>query len=142
MEIPDELLFETCYQQGSVFYFSEEELSTTEPHFFIVINLSPRSQQIFILAVSSSKVSKSFKRRSDVSSETLVLVSPDEYQGFTRESIIDCNRVFQKSVNEIREKHRKGRLKSKPPFPEKLLKRIVDGVKKSKLIENKIKELL
>ncbi len=52
------------------------------------------------------------------------------------------NRVFCKSINEIKEKHKTGKLKSKPPFPKELLKKIIEGVKKSRLIDNKTKELL
>lgn len=142
MEIPDDLLFEICYKQGSVFYFVDEELSSQEPHFFIVLNHSPSSQQVFILAVSSHQVLKTYYRRPNEQIETLIEITPSDYEGFTKDSIIDCNRVFQKSIADIKEKHKSGKLKSKPTFPEELLKKVINGVKKSKLIEKNIKDLL
>ena len=79
MEIPDDLLFKICYKQGSVFYFADEELSSQEPHFFIVLNHSPSSQQVFILAVSSHQVLKSYYRRPNEPIETLIEINPSEY---------------------------------------------------------------
>ena len=142
MEIPDDVVFETVYKKGAVFYFVEEEFSSTEPHFFIILNHSPQAQKVFILAIPSHRVMATYYRRPEATVETLIQVSPTEYEGFTKDSIIDCNRVMVKSITEIKDKHQAGKLRLKPDFPDNLLKKLVNGVKSSPLIEKRLKDLL
>ncbi len=43
-------------REGSVYYFTERTLTSPEPHYFIVVNAHPLTQQVLLLSVVTSKV--------------------------------------------------------------------------------------
>lgn len=113
MEIPAEVRVLGAIQSGSVFYFEEENLDTTDAHFFIVVNKDPRTEELLILVVASSQVEKRKKRASTLGFplETLVFISPAEYPLFTKDTVIDCNRAFEKTPQSLVDKFAMGRLR-------------------------------
>ena len=87
-------------QAGSVYYFEEENLSSSEPHYFVVLNKCPRTEELLILVCASSQVEKrkQIAKKLGFPSETLVSISPSDYCLFTKETVIDCNRAFEKTI--------------------------------------------
>ena len=77
-------------REGSVYYFVERSLTSAEPHYFIVVNFEPLTQQVLLLSVVTSKVAEVKSRRSD-SLETIVEISPDAFDVLKKASVIDCN---------------------------------------------------
>lgn len=51
---------------GSVYYFVDRQLTSPEPHYFIVLNVRPLQQKILILGIITSKVEKVRQRRADL----------------------------------------------------------------------------
>jgi len=81
-------------QTGSVYYFEEEQLTSDEAHYFVVLNQSPRTEDLLILVCASSQVEKRKEviKKLQFPPETLVFISPEEYPIFTKDTVIDCNR--------------------------------------------------
>jgi hypothetical protein len=77
-------------REGSVYYFVDRSLTSAEPHYFIVVNFEPLTQQLLLLSVVTSKVDEVRRRRSDCL-ETVVEISPEAFDVLTKASIVDCN---------------------------------------------------
>ncbi|MFA6602135.1 MAG: hypothetical protein WCT02_04775 [Candidatus Paceibacterota bacterium] len=131
--------------RGSVYYFEDGDLSSTEPHYFIVLNKNPKTEEVVILACASSQVEKrkQVAQRLGFSAETLVIVLPDEYKEFTKETVIDCNRVFEKSAETLIEKLNQGKLRvCTEQMPEKVVKKMIVGILASNQVSKNIQSML
>jgi hypothetical protein len=105
---------------GCVFYFPETGFVSTKAHYFIVINKEPvNPQELFLVCVSSQiEKIKSINKRSP---ETCLEISKVQYSEFTKDSIVDCNNVFVKSIDEIILKMEQGILKQKNNISEDIV---------------------
>ena len=145
MEIPADIQILASIKTGSVYYFEEESLSSDEPHYFVILNKNPRSEESLILVCASSQVDKRKEicRKLGFPPETLVVISPTEYPLFIKPTIIDCNRAFEKTAQSLIEK-----LKNKKlgvcieMMPENIIKKLIDGVLISSQITEDVKEML
>jgi hypothetical protein len=142
VEIPPEIAIKSTIQPGSVYYFPEESLHSTEPHYFVVININPLNDSAIILTCSSSKIEKVKSRRKSCPSVTLIEINPIQYPDFSIQSIIDCNVIFEKSISQIVEKLSSGNLRLKTEMDLSLVNSIRKGIMASPLIENRIKDIL
>lgn len=142
MEIPAKTQIAALLSSGAVFYFPEKTFITSDPHYFIVMNSNPTKEDDLILVVASSQIEKVLKRRKDESSETCVIIKPDEYKQFTKETVIDCNSCYRKNFTELVDLLEKRQLKFYLRLDDNLIKRLVNGIKKSRLIEQRIKDII
>ena len=140
-KIPPEII-RASIKTGSVYYFSEDSFSTADPHYFVVLNCNPRTSEVIILGCASSQIEKTLMRRSYCSPETLVLITPDEYDEFSETSIFDCNRTINRTIDEIMQKYSDGKLKIKTEMNNTLVDRLKQAVIASNQIEPRIKALL
>ncbi|MFZ4394892.1 MAG: hypothetical protein ACOYOU_04615 [Kiritimatiellia bacterium] len=127
---------------GTVYYFDHRRLSSVEPLFFVVINADPQSGNVLIMTVGSSQIVKTQERRKDFPSETLVIVDPVEYSDFSKQTIVDCNQVFELSKEELIQKFNARELRYHKDLPEKILKRIWRGVRLSPRVDEIHKNLI
>lgn len=144
IEIPAEIRIKATIKPGAVYYFPEVSFSSPDPHYFIVLNNDPVSTNVVILVCSTSKIEKVEKRISHygISKETIVKISKDAYACFTKDSVINCNDVRSKSIDEIIEKLESGKLKIKAKMPREIVDKLVLAVRKSPLVEQEIKNML
>lgn len=77
-------------REGTVYYFAHHSLTSPEPHYFIVVNSDPLAQKILLLSVVTSQVEK-VKLRRKACLETVVEISPADFDVLTKPSIVDCN---------------------------------------------------
>jgi hypothetical protein len=63
-------------------------------------------------------------RRKSCPSETLVEITPNQYSGFSRKSIIDCNYVYGRSIEEIAGMLSRRKLRVKPVMGLRLIKKL------------------
>jgi hypothetical protein len=114
-------------------------------HYFVVLNRNPQTEEILILAIASSQVEK---RKEIIIKlgfpvETLVKISPTEYTQFTKETVIDCNRAFEKSIQSLKDKLEAGRLKvCVEIMPEEIVTKIVQGMLVSTQISRNIQDII
>lgn len=142
IRIPPETQIRSTIRLGSVYYFAEETFKSPEPHYFIVVNVDPLKDTIIFLVCSSSQVSKVHKRRRMCPSETLVEIAPSQYLDFNANSVVDCNYVMEKTIEQLVEKLSQGKLKLKAQMDASLVRRLRNGVFHSPLVERRIKRLL
>jgi hypothetical protein len=128
--------------QGAVFYFPEKTFITSGPHYFIVMNANPTKEDDLILLVASSQIEKVQRRRKNEPPETCVGINASEYRQFSKETMIDCNSYYRKGFTELVGLLEKRQLKIYCRLEDYLIKRLVEGIKKSRLIEQKIKDII
>jgi hypothetical protein len=132
-------------ETGSVYYFKEEELSSTEPHYFIVLNKNPRTEEFLMLVCASSQVEKRKRiaKYLRFPESTLVVVSPSEYSRFTKDSVVDCNRIFEKTIQSLIEKLEKGQLKlCETLMPKEVIQKLISGALASNQVSEKVRKML
>jgi hypothetical protein len=127
---------------GTVYYFQHRALTSAEPHYFIIVNSDPIGDQVLLLAVASSKIGSVRQRRRNLPCETLVEIAPTDYAEFKLPSIVDCNRVFRKSLGELVADWKAGTVTPKDDLPAPLLARIQTGIKLSPQVEDEAKALI
>ncbi len=145
MDIPADIQILATIKTGSVFYFEEESLSSSEPHFFVVLNKNPRTEEFLILVCASSQV----KKRKEIAdklgfpTETLVVISPSEYKLFKKQTVIDCNRAFEKTSQSLIGKLENEKLRvCTEMMPDEIIKKLIKGVLASSQISEHIQDLL
>lgn len=139
LEIPPEIQIKSTIRVGSVYYFSEESLKSPEPHYFIVLNINPHDDTIIFLVCASSQINKVVNRRKTCPKSTLVKITPTQYPDFKVMSIVDCNNVFERTVDQLIEKLASNKLRLKTDMDVDLIHQLRRGVIDSPLIEKRIK---
>ncbi len=147
MDIPADVQIKATIRPGSVFYFVEEALSSDDPHYFIVLNHNPFTDDTLILVCSSSqtdKVKARVKKRG-FPETTAIEILKNEYLSFTKDSIVDCNEVFLRKIEELVEKLKQKKLKLKTimdaTLVDKLRKAVLDSPKlKDEQIKNQLRK--
>ena len=142
IKVPPEVAIRSTIRLGSVYYFPEDSFQSSEPHYFIVINTNPLGDEAIFLVCASSKINKVKKHRSTCPCETLIEITPDQYTGFRVATIIDCNKVFERSVEQLVDKLLKKKLKIKSEMDTSIVEQLRRGVISSPLVERRIKALL
>ncbi|MDD5341800.1 MAG: hypothetical protein PHI73_00465 [Patescibacteria group bacterium] len=145
MDIPPHIHILSTIKTGSVYYFEEEQLKSTEPHYFIVLNKNPRSDEFLILVCASSQVEKrkSIIRRLKLPSKTLVIVKPAQYSIFCLDTVIDCNSVFEKTSQYLIDKLQQCKLKvCSEAMPEEIIKQLIEGVVASPQVAKRVQVML
>jgi hypothetical protein len=139
--LPPEIL-KASIKPGSVYYFQEESLKSTEKHYFVVINRNPHTDEIILLACASSQIKNTRRIRRNCPAETLVIITPEQYCGFSVNSIFDCNIIFRYRLEVIMSKYKNKELLVKPEMDSKLVDTLREGVLASNLIAPRYKSML
>jgi len=145
MDIPARVRILGAIQTGSVFYFEEETITSTEPHYFVVLNKNPRTEEVLVLVCASSQVDKRKQaiQRLGFPQETLVFVSPTEYVLFKKDTVIDCNRAYERTPQSLIEKLEQGKLKvCTEIMAETIVQQLLQGVMASPQVAERVKQLL
>jgi hypothetical protein len=130
---------------GCVFFYKTTNVGyiTEVPHYYIVVNRDPLVDSVIYLCWISHEVGKIKKMRSPkFFSGTLIEISPSEYNILNVPSIIDCNRIERRSIEEIINKHEKGMLQFKQNLPNGFIERIWDAIQLSPVVINEAKDSL
>jgi hypothetical protein len=126
---------------GSVFYFQSRELSSAEPHFFIVVNRDPLATKLLLLTIVTSQIDKvKFRNRERL--QTVVEIAPAEYADFTKDSAIDGNVVLEKPLAELADMVRQKQVRYHRDLPPVLLEKIRAAITASPIVADEVKALL
>ncbi len=144
MDIPPKVAIKASIKPGSVYYFASEQLHSTGAHYFVVLNIDPKTEEAIILICASSNLEKVKKRnKNNDPGKTLVEVPPKQYPEFTRPTIFDCNNsIFVEKIEALVERLSQKRLELKPEMSMALVKQLREGVFASRLITLNIKQQL
>lgn len=123
---------------GSVYYFNNNEAFLSNiPHYFIVLNSNPKSEEVLFLCVATSQVERKleYAKKVNFDEDTLVCINKGEYSEFTKDTVVDCNQVFEYNKEKIYDKLEDKKLKMCDDFPKDLVDKIILGLLKSRKVE-------
>lgn len=131
-------------RQGTVYFMPHRGLSSPLPHFCVVVNFDPLSDEVLLLSVVTSNVSgrKELAVSRNQSMETIVEFGPDDYAPLDHASCIDCNDLKKMSASEFEDAVKSRAAVPEDDLPPPVLARVVAGILASTRIEQKIKALV
>ena len=131
-------------RQGTVYYMEDRALNSSESHYFIVLNHAPLDGRVLLLAVVSSQIEKVKRRieRKQLPKETFVEITESEYSDFTKDSCINCNQVFTKSIEELAQQFQRKEILAHTDMPAPHLSKIIDGTMLSPMVSDEDKSLI
>ncbi len=132
MRVPWEIRL--SLRQGTVYYMQDRSLTSQEPHYFVVVNSDPLGDEVLLMTVASSQVEKVRHRRRLEPGSTVVEIGEAEYADFTKDSVIDCNQVFTKSLADLCSQWGRKEIVTKYDLPAELLDKLRKGVSDSRLV--------
>lgn len=141
MALPPRADLRATIRPGSVCYFHDSSLTSSDPHYFIVLNKNPSTDRILLLVCSSSRL-QTVRNRRALRPETVVEISPLEYPDFTRDSIVDCNTVFEKSIPELQRLYDSGKLRVQAVLSTEILEKLRDAVIESDMVDGEVQDML
>lgn len=141
MFTPDQFIQGTIEQQ-TVYYAVDDSIPNGEPHYFVVLNVDPKTDQVVYMACATSKVREAVLRRSSLPVETVVVVRPADCPLLKMDSAFDCNNLFERTVLQLTEKRTLGKLQFKGKMPDDVFGKLIDGVLKSPLVTGRVKKLI
>lgn len=143
IDIPEDHAIKASIRTGSVYYFVEEtHTHSSEPHYFVVLNINPLTDEVLILVNSSSRVDK-VRRRTSPCKGTIVEVGKEEYTCFTEDiSAFNCNDIVCRTIDEIVSKLKNNELKLKPDMPVDIVNKLRVAVLSSPVIARKYKNMI
>lgn len=126
---------------GSVYYFQSRELTSEEPHFFIVVNREPLASKVLLLTIVTSKLDK-VRLRNRQRLETVVEISPAECTEFKVLSAVDANVVLEKPLSDLAALVASKQVRYHRDLPGPLLEKIRTAIMASRLVADELKQLL
>jgi CO dehydrogenase/acetyl-CoA synthase alpha subunit len=141
MDVPFDITL--TLRRGTVYYFQHRDLSSVEPHCFIVVNTTPIGQKVILMTVFTSQIEKQERaiRRAGHPAETLVRINPSDYPDLTKESCVNCNKVFSKTLAELVQLW-PGMIKKPTDLPSAIVQEILNGIEKSSQVSEEEKSLI
>ena len=141
VQLPPEVQIRAAIRPGSVYYFPKASFSSSEPHYFVVLNHTPLTDSFLVLVCASSQVEK-VKRRRHCPTSSLVEMAPSDYPSFTKQTIIDCNEVHEHTVDDLVSMRAKFDLRIRPEMSADIVNTLRQAVCSSPLVTGKIKKIL
>lgn len=142
-DVPPDVAIRATIRPGSVYYFRHQDFRhSSDPHYFVVINIDPMNEEVILLVCASSSIFKVTSRSANLPPQTLIRVEPSEYPGFVYASVFDCNYVYRDSLETLIERLSNKQLELKPEIDMKLVERLRRGVLDSPLVAGRIKAQL
>lgn len=138
-DVPPDVAIKATIRPGSVYFFHHEDLSSSYPHYFIVVNIDPISEQTIILVWASSQIANVKKRRRNCPQETLVQITSNQYPDFPYPSVVDCNHYIEETLEKLIERLSTKQLQLKTEMDMLLVKQLRQGLLASRLIPGRIK---
>ena len=127
-------------RQGTVYFMPHRGLSSPLPHFCVVVNFDPLSDEVLLLSVVTSNVAgrKALAISRNQPAETIVEFGPADYSPLDHASCIDCNDLKKMDASEFEEAVRSRAAVPEDDLPPPVLARVVSGIVESTRIEKKV----
>ncbi len=101
MKLPTNLFLNNVSPR-KVYLFSSDKLNTSVPHYFVCMVRTPEEMLILTCCTSQFKKRERFIKFRNLPASTLVYIPPDEENGLTKDTYVDCNSYFDYSIDEIK----------------------------------------
>jgi hypothetical protein len=140
MDVP--LALKLSLRRGCVYYFVDRRTTSTEPHYFVVVNSEPLGDELLLLCIVTSNVERVRRMRICLPGTT-VEIDPTDWPGvLTKPSVIDGNVLFARDLDGFVERWKRHEIQECARIPDELLEEVRVAVLASPLIEAVLKEKL
>ena len=126
---------------GSVYYFQSRELTSGQPHFFVVVNRDPIGTKRLLLTIVTSNI-EAVRRRNRERPETFIEISSADYDELKVNSAIDCNVVIEKPLSELVGMVQRKEVRYHRDLPVQIFAKLKAAVLASSVVAPEIKELI
>lgn len=150
MQISPDISIPICIEQGSVYHF---KLTTTNKdgtaysgdRFFIVLNVNPKTDEVLVLTTITTQTASQVKfiKLNGEDPTTLVSITKSDLPILSQDSVVNCNRVYEKTMQEVIDGvNGVGGKIINIKLPKSVINALVSGVVISKQVPTNIKEFL
>jgi hypothetical protein len=141
MKIPLELFLDGI-EEKKVYYFSSKKLNTSVPHYFVCV--LKNNQEMLILVCCTSDKNDKQKRRIEILGlhKTLVWINPTPENGFSKDTFVNCNSIFEYTIEDFRILYEQNSLEFKGIISDSDYEQIINGLFESPTITEEIKSLI
>lgn len=141
MKIPLDLFLQGINEK-KVYYFSSVKINTNIPHYFICV-LKGEKDTLLLVCCTSDRDDKRKRRIEKLGLySTLVWIKPDNDNGLTKDTFVDCNSIFEYSIEDFKTMYQQNILEYKGEITGGHYEQIINGLLESPNITNDIKELI
>lgn len=143
MELPPQVL-RKILKPGLVFYFSHQESTGDDPHYFVILNKDSKTNELLVMVNATTKIEKrrAFVAGRNLPVGTLVVLKPEEAPFLKKVSAFDCNYPHLIPVDDLIEKFKNKDLKMKGEADVSVVGRLRSAVLSSPLVDEKTKDLI
>jgi hypothetical protein len=149
MDIPAKVVVPVCIEQGAV-YLYQLEIANYDgatykgDRFMIVLNTNPNTDTVLVLATITKQIDKKKKYIKNIgeSPETLVKITPTDFPRLKQDSVVNCNSVFETSLQELVTSVENGGKIFTERLPKSKISEITKGVLLSKQVSSEHKKLI
>lgn len=140
MDLSDDLKFRAVFTQGGAFKAKLAEDGSRKFRYYFVLNANPQADELTIL--SSSTTHFDLHKNCDGGYDVHVPLSPKNYEEFTDDCLICCNRPKKHNKANLKKQLKSQKWELLPALPNELLQKILKGIAKSKVVPLKIKRMV
>jgi hypothetical protein len=126
---------------GSVYYFQSRELTSEQPHFFVVVNRDPIGTKRILLTIVTSNVDAA-RRRNRERPNTFVEIFPSDYNELKVHSAVDCNVLIEKPLPELVGMIERKEVRYHQDLPTPILARLKAAILASPVVPEELKQML
>ncbi|MDP2638874.1 MAG: hypothetical protein Q8P06_01750 [Candidatus Azambacteria bacterium] len=134
--------FQNAIETGNVYYFSDSNIKSGEPHYCILINKNPQKETFLIFVPATTLDIWSATSAEKYPKETIVSLTPKKCPFLRHDSLFDCNRPIVRHVDVLTAKAAAGELKIKAKVSIEIVEKLQLGIMGSKLVSNNVKKML
>jgi hypothetical protein len=134
--------FLNSIEVGTVYYFSDLNIKSGEPHYNVILNKNPKSESFIIFVPATTLDIWSAQSAQKFPRETIVDVTETDCPFLNRVSLFDCNRPIIRHIDVLKAKALSGELKIKGQASIEIVEKLRNGIKMSKLVTTRAKKIL
>ncbi len=130
-----------CIERGSVYHFHIDKVNDdgslySGDRFFIILNLDPKNDKTLITVTITKEVDKQrkFAVYTGEDPKTIVPISKKDFPRLSRDSVVNCNRIYPTNLRELIEKIENGGKIFSDKLPKIIVNALVSGVLNSKRV--------
>ena len=125
-----------------LFQYSNE---VNTPHLYICVKKAPGNVVVMVISTTNHARVQRFVANNGLHPDTIVAIAPNSIENdspLKQPSWINCNDVYQYTVDEINHFHKDGAIcPIQAPLPDRYYQQIVNGICLSDNVDEEIKEL-
>lgn len=140
MDLPEKLL-EELVTESEIYYFNNGARIGVPGHFHICVK---RKDKLVLFTACTSQINTiiSFLANTSTDPNTIPCIHPSQTNGFRELTFVDCNRVFECSIQTLTENLQQGTVKKrKGKVSLEEMRLLINGIKLSKTVADNIKKL-